>query len=91
MLSLGSNLSYILRWFTPFPAPSSPAAVVEHTRGVCASPMSQSAAFDLLVALCTNCVPNLKSVCEQLTQLFYRGEGKKKKERFLEIPPLMDV
>ena len=30
------------------------------------------AAFDLLVALATGCLPNLKLIAEMLTEMFYR-------------------
>lgn len=41
---------------------------------VCATPPTVIAAFDLLVALCTNCVPNLKCLAHMLLEMFYHGE-----------------
>lgn len=38
---------------------------------VCSSSSSIIAAFDLLVALCTRCVPNLKQLADMLTEMFY--------------------
>ncbi|KAK3094503.1 hypothetical protein FSP39_002606 [Pinctada imbricata] len=41
---------------------------------VCGTPPTVIAAFDLLVALCTNCIPNLKSLAHMLLEMFYNGE-----------------
>lgn len=38
---------------------------------VCTTPQSISAAFDLLVGLCTGCVPNMKLLVTMLTEMFY--------------------
>ncbi|XP_047353087.1 probable ubiquitin carboxyl-terminal hydrolase FAF-X isoform X1 [Vespa velutina] len=38
---------------------------------VCTTPQSTSAAFDLLVGLCTGCVPNMKLLVTMLTDMFY--------------------
>ncbi|XP_071949723.1 ubiquitin carboxyl-terminal hydrolase 9X-like isoform X2 [Antedon mediterranea] len=40
---------------------------------VCNSPPTTIAAFDLLVALCVGCIPNLKMVCDMLTNMYYSG------------------
>ena len=40
---------------------------------VCSSPLTVTAAFELLVALCTGCVPNLKVLAEMLTEMYYSG------------------
>ncbi len=42
---------------------------------VCSTPLTIIAAYDLLVALCTNCVPNLKVVAEMLHEMYYSGGG----------------
>lgn len=41
---------------------------------VCATPPTVIAAFDLLVAQCTNCVPNLKCLAHMLLEMFYNGK-----------------
>ena len=46
----------------------------EQTVPVCSTPPTVIAAFDLLVALCTNCVPNLKCLAHMLLEMFYNGE-----------------
>ncbi|KAG1670256.1 putative ubiquitin carboxyl-terminal hydrolase FAF-X [Nymphon striatum] len=38
---------------------------------VCSSAVTTNAAFDLLVALCTGCVPNLQLVTSMLTDMYY--------------------
>ncbi|XP_001604458.2 probable ubiquitin carboxyl-terminal hydrolase FAF-X isoform X1 [Nasonia vitripennis] len=38
---------------------------------VCTTPQSTSAAFDLLVSLCTGCVPNMKLLVTMLCEMFY--------------------
>lgn len=38
---------------------------------VCLSPLSTSAALDLLVGLCVGCVPNMKLLVTMLTDMFY--------------------
>ncbi|XP_049853945.1 probable ubiquitin carboxyl-terminal hydrolase FAF-X isoform X1 [Schistocerca gregaria] len=38
---------------------------------VCSTPLTTNAAFDLLVALCIACVPNMKLLVEMLTEMFY--------------------
>ena len=40
---------------------------------VCATPLTTIAAYELLVALCTNCVPNLKVVADMLHEMYYGG------------------
>ena len=44
-------------------------------RPICYTPPTTNAAFDLLVALCNNCVPNLKMVAETLTDMYYSGRS----------------
>ncbi|XP_046391897.1 probable ubiquitin carboxyl-terminal hydrolase FAF-X isoform X3 [Ischnura elegans] len=41
------------------------------TTPVCASPPTTNAAFDLLVALCDHCVPNMRLLVQMLTDMFY--------------------
>lgn len=41
---------------------------------VCSSPATVIAAYDLLVALCTGCVPNLKSLAAMLIDMYYSGK-----------------
>ncbi|KAH1013809.1 hypothetical protein HUJ04_002748 [Dendroctonus ponderosae] len=38
---------------------------------VCDTPQTQAAAFDLLISLCYNCVPNYKQLVAMLTEMFY--------------------
>ncbi|XP_065164971.1 probable ubiquitin carboxyl-terminal hydrolase FAF-X isoform X2 [Atheta coriaria] len=38
---------------------------------VCDTPQTQAAAFDLLISLCVNCVPNCKQLVFMLTDMFY--------------------
>ncbi|XP_030747882.1 probable ubiquitin carboxyl-terminal hydrolase FAF-X isoform X2 [Sitophilus oryzae] len=38
---------------------------------VCDTPQTQAAAFDLLISLCVNCVPNYKQLVNMLTEMFY--------------------
>lgn len=40
---------------------------------VCASSASVNAAFELLVALCVNCVANMKLVVDTLREMYYSG------------------
>jgi len=40
---------------------------------VCSSPLTITAAFDLLVALCTGCVHNLKYLAGMLNDIYYSG------------------
>ncbi len=42
-----------------------------HAQPVCSSPSTVSAAFDLLVGLCTGCAPNLKVVAQMLLDMFF--------------------
>lgn len=48
-------------------APINPSAV----KPICDSPFTISAVFDLLTALCHNCVPNMRLVAEMLSEMFY--------------------
>ena len=41
---------------------------------VCTTAPTITAAFDLLVALCTQCVPNLKCVALMLMEMFYNSK-----------------
>ena len=41
---------------------------------VCSNSASVIAAYDLLVALCTGCVPNLKGLSAMLIDMYYNGE-----------------
>lgn len=38
---------------------------------ICQTPSTLEAAFDLIVALCIGCVPNLKYICDSLIEMFY--------------------
>lgn len=38
---------------------------------ICQTPSTLEAAFDLIVALCIGCVPNLKHICDHLIEMFY--------------------
>lgn len=38
---------------------------------ICQTPSTLEAAFDLIVALCIGCVPNLKYICDNLIEMFY--------------------
>ncbi|XP_044752373.1 probable ubiquitin carboxyl-terminal hydrolase FAF-X [Coccinella septempunctata] len=38
---------------------------------ICETPQTQAAAFELLIALCSNCVPNYQQLVEMLTEMFY--------------------
>jgi ubiquitin carboxyl-terminal hydrolase 9/24 len=40
---------------------------------VCQSSATVTAAFELLVALCVGCVPNMKLLVNMLTDMFYSG------------------
>ena len=42
---------------------------------VCNTGTTLMAAFELLVALATGCVPNLKLVSEMLTEMFHSDKG----------------
>lgn len=41
---------------------------------ICDTPQTQGAAFDLLIALCINCVPNYKELVDMLCNMFYAGK-----------------
>ncbi|VDH98041.1 ubiquitin carboxyl-terminal hydrolase 9/24 [Mytilus galloprovincialis] len=47
----------------------------EQANPVCTTPLTITAAFDLLVALCTQCVPNLKCVALMLMEMFYNNDA----------------
>ncbi|CAG9771327.1 unnamed protein product [Ceutorhynchus assimilis] len=38
---------------------------------ICDTPQTQAAAFDLLISLCVQCVPNYKQLVNMLTEMFY--------------------
>lgn len=40
---------------------------------ICDTPQTQAAAFDLLISLCMNCVPNFRQLVLMLTDMFYSG------------------
>lgn len=40
---------------------------------ICDLPQTQAAAFDLLVALCNNCIPNSRHLVVMLDEMFYSG------------------
>ena len=44
-----------------------------HVMSICQTTETINAAYDLLVALCTGCVENLKLVSKILTEMFYQG------------------
>lgn len=50
--------------------------VCENATPVCNTPSTANAAFDLLVALCMGCVPNMKLLVRMLTDMFYSGQVK---------------
>lgn len=41
---------------------------------ICDTPQTQGAAFDLIIALCVNCIPNYKQLVNMLTEMFYMGK-----------------
>ena len=41
---------------------------------VCSTSVTQIAAYDLLVALCTGCVHNLRLAAQMLTDMYYAGK-----------------
>lgn len=41
---------------------------------VCTTPQSTSAAFDLLIALCTGCIPNMTVLVQILCDMFYSSQ-----------------
>ncbi|XP_053404353.1 probable ubiquitin carboxyl-terminal hydrolase FAF-X isoform X2 [Mercenaria mercenaria] len=53
---------------------------------VCTSPATVIAAYDLLVALCTGCVPNLRSLAAMLIDMYYSGDVPLQEWEFL--PPV---
>lgn len=48
---------------------------VEEINPLCSSPPTLAAAFDVLVALCTGCLPNLQVVAHTLIEMFYSDES----------------
>lgn len=47
---------------------------IEEVNPICSSPTTLAAAFDVLVSLCTGCVPNLQLVADTLSEMFYADE-----------------
>ncbi|KAH3845643.1 hypothetical protein DPMN_087925 [Dreissena polymorpha] len=45
----------------------------EQAMPVCNTPSTVIAAYDLLVALCTGCVPNLQFLSSMLIDMYYNG------------------
>ena len=41
---------------------------------ICTQPLTINGAFELLVAMCVNCVANLRMVADMLTDMYYSGE-----------------
>ncbi|XP_030838236.1 probable ubiquitin carboxyl-terminal hydrolase FAF-X isoform X3 [Strongylocentrotus purpuratus] len=55
---------------------------------VCTTPPTINAAFDLLVALCMNCVPNLKLVTDTLTDMYYSAGNDAPLTEWEYLPPV---
>lgn len=49
---------------------------------ICDTPQTQAAAFDLLVSLCINCVPNCRQLVVMLNEMFYSGELNNEQKKF---------
>ncbi|XP_052783474.1 probable ubiquitin carboxyl-terminal hydrolase FAF-X isoform X2 [Mya arenaria] len=47
----------------------------EQATPVCSAPLTTIAAYDLLVALCTGCVPNLRTLAALLIDMYYNVEA----------------
>lgn len=47
---------------------------MEQAVPVCPSPHTVVAAYDLLVALCIDCVPNLRHLAGMIIDMYYTGE-----------------
>ena len=45
----------------------------EPVKPICSVVQTQNAAYDLLVAFVTDCVPNLEELCRLQEELFYQG------------------
>lgn len=45
----------------------------EAVRPICSSQTTITAAFELIVALCTSCVDNLRAVVDKLLDMYYAG------------------
>ena len=48
---------------------------IEEINPICSSAATLAAAFDVLVALCTGCIDNLRLVSQTLTDMFYTDEA----------------
>ncbi|KAK6644525.1 hypothetical protein RUM43_000792 [Polyplax serrata] len=59
----------------------------ENAIPVCHTPATANAAFDLLVALCMGCVPNMKLLVHMLTEMFY-SEREKPLTEWDYVPPI---
>ncbi len=62
--------------------------MVGEPRPVCRSPATVSAAFDLLVGLCTGCSPNLKVVVQMLLDMFFTGKEDAVLQEWEYLPPV---
>ena len=69
-----------------------PDAGTVTTEAVCQTPATTTAAFDLLVALCTNCPANLSLLARMLADMFYttggRGGGADSLTEWEYLPPV---
>ncbi|KAL0281150.1 UNVERIFIED_CONTAM: hypothetical protein PYX00_002224 [Menopon gallinae] len=61
--------------------------VTENAIPVCGTPATTNAAFELLVALCVGCVPNMKLLVEMLSEMFY-SEREKPLTEWDYLPPV---
>ena len=48
---------------------------IEEVNPICSSPATLSAAFEVLVVLCTNCLTNLQLVAQTLNEMFYSDDS----------------
>lgn len=80
---LGSAGSFIRELLEDFLFPASKLMLQLNRTGqlgedpaipICDTPQTQAAAFDLLISLCINCVPNYRELVEMLSNMFYAGE-----------------
>ena len=60
---------------------------IEEINPICSSSSTLTTAYDLLVALCTGCVPNLKLTAEILIEMFYSNNEQLEWEYFPPIGP----
>jgi ubiquitin carboxyl-terminal hydrolase 9/24 len=59
---------------------------IEEINPICSSPGTLSAAFEVLVVLCTSCFRNLEVVVRTIIEMFYSGEGDNTEWEYL--PPV---